>query len=146
MRRGGAKPHPQNSLIHLLRHLPQRTYVANDFLPPFFLLAGDVGRADDALVRVDEEESENLAVARFGGIDEVEGSNTVLEDLQSDVSRGFTKGNGIEALVDALRMVRRNLGVAPKSGNLVPRAVFGYFDGVTYIGKSEKSTGLEQLG
>ena len=67
--------------VRLLEHIPHGTDIANEFLPPFFLLARDVGRADDALLRNDEEESENLAVAKFAMVDEVERLNAVLVDL-----------------------------------------------------------------
>ena len=69
-------------LIHLLGHIPERADITDEFFPPFFLLAGDVGCADDALVRIDEEEGEDLAVAGFFGVDEVERLNAVLVNLQ----------------------------------------------------------------
>ena len=73
----------KNMLVHLLWHISQRADISHEIFPPFFLLAGDVGRADDALVRVDEEEGKNLAVTGFTGVDEVEGLHAMLVDLWS---------------------------------------------------------------
>ena len=69
-------------LVHLLRHIPQWANITDGFFPPCFLLAGDVSRADDARVRVHEEESEDLAVAGFAWVNEAEGLHAVLVDLR----------------------------------------------------------------
>ena len=69
-------------LINLFRHSAQWTDIANSFLPPIFLLARDVGRADNWFVRIDEEKCEDLAVAWFAGVLEMEGLDAVLEDLE----------------------------------------------------------------
>ena len=69
-------------LVNLLWHSAQGTNIANQFLPPLFLLARDVGRADYWYVRVDEEKCEDLAVAGFTGVLKLKGLDAVLKDLE----------------------------------------------------------------
>ena len=53
MMRGQA--YPQNMLVDLLWDVAERTDSTDQLLPPFFLLAGDIGRADDFRMGVNEK-------------------------------------------------------------------------------------------
>lgn len=68
-------------LVNFLGHIPQGADIADEVLPPFFLLAGDVGCADDTFMGIDQEESEDLAMAGFAAVDKVEGMHAVLINL-----------------------------------------------------------------
>lgn len=50
-------------------------------LPPILLLRRNVGRGWNPDVRADEEEGENIAMARFSGIAELESLDAMLKDI-----------------------------------------------------------------
>ena len=73
--------YPHDLLINLLWNIAKRANVTDCLLPPLFLLAGYVGRADDLNMGINQKEGEDFTVARFARVLEVEGLDAVLEDL-----------------------------------------------------------------
>lgn len=102
---------PDHHVLQLGRQLAQRLSAQVDLLvPPVPPLGRDVGRGDDADVRVDEEQGEDLAVARAGAVGQREGRDAVLQDV----------GEGEEAVLearDAAQLLRgRAVAVATEDG------------------------------
>lgn len=64
---------------HLWRDLAQGPNTADQLLPPCLLLTWNIGRADDGLMRIDKEKSQNLSMPGFRGVRQMKRVDSVLD-------------------------------------------------------------------
>lgn len=98
--------HPNRPIIyqipdlhpHLDRQLPKALRRLQLLGPPLPPLSGYVLRRDDLDMRIDEEERQYLAVARFRGVGKTEGLDAVLKNVGEGDEAAFFREDVAELL------------------------------------------------